>query len=216
MNLPVASSRRRRGVSVAALVVAVVVGGIGALAWHAGLFTSNGRFDGLDACTLLPPPRAMASLVLNGAREKGDSRPKTWLGTRRGGDLASQCKWSSVPSGVDRPFRTVRIHAQTVFRRQRTSAETQADRKLADWREAASRRGGGPVQPVEVGEEGYAKTDVMRFDLLVSRVNIYDLHVKFRVSNALLDVSARTHSEPGPAERALVLELARTVAASLP
>ncbi|REE98276.1 hypothetical protein [Thermomonospora umbrina] len=199
------------GAVVLSAAVAAVVGGLGALTWYAGLYTSNGRFDGLDACALLPPPATLASLVRNGAREKGDSRPKTWFGTSGGGDLDSECKWSSVPVGMDRPFRTVRIHVETRHRDGRTPAETRAGEELARWRDTSLRRG-SPVRPAAVGEQGFAKTDRMSFGLLLGRVDIYDLHVRFRVSNALVDVSARTHSAPGDTERTLVLNLAGNVA----
>jgi hypothetical protein len=198
---------------VVVLVLVAAAGGCGSAAWYLGLFTSGGRFGRLDACTLLPPPADLASLVRDGAREPGDSRPRTLFGFGNG-DASSECRWSSVPAGQDRPFRTVRIHTETKIRDGRTSAETRASRALALWYGNASRRG-GPPNPVDVGEQAYRNTDKAEFQVLFSRVVIYDLHVKFRVSNALVDVSARTHSAPTGQDMARVLGLARTVAAGL-
>jgi hypothetical protein len=210
----IAPSRpRSRLALVIALVLAAVAGGCGSAAWYLGLFTSDGRFDRLDACTLLPPPADLAPLVRDGAREPGDSRPRTLFGFGNG-DASSECKWSSVPAGQDRPFRTVRIHTETKIRDGRTPAETRASRALALWHGNAARRG-APPSPVDVGEQAYRDTDTTELQILFSRIVIYDLHVKFRVSNALVDVSARTHATPTGQDMARVLNLARTVAAGL-
>jgi hypothetical protein len=195
---------------VVAGIFTAVAGCAVANCWYLGLFTSDGRFGELDACTLMPPPDALAPLVPNGAREPGSSRPKTLLGW--GGDASSECKWSSVPSGRDQPFRTVRIHAETTVRDGRTSAQTQAERALASWRRKAH---AAPVRPAGVGEAGYATTDEMTVQILVSRIMIYDVHVEFRISNAVVDVSARTHGKPDDKGAALVLGLAGDVAERL-
>jgi hypothetical protein len=187
----------------------IVAGGCGSAAWYLGLFTSNGRFERLDACTLLPPAARLAPLVRDGAREPGDSRPKTLFGFGNG-DARSECKWSSVPAGQDLPFRTVRIHTETKIRDGRISAETRASKALASWYDNAAQRG-APAKRVDVGEQGYANTDTMEIRIVFSRTVIYDLHAKFRISNALIDVSARTHTTPGDRERALVLALAKTI-----
>lgn len=194
----------------AAGAFAAVAGCAVAGCWYLGLFTSDGRYDGLDACTLLPPPDALAPLVRHGAREPGSSRPKTLLGW--GGDASSECKWSSVPQGRDQPFRTVRVHAETTVRDGRTPAETQAKRALVRWRR---KNHAAPVEPVRVGEAGYATTDEMTVQILMSRIMIYDVHVEFRISNAVVDVSARTHSKPDDKAAALVLGLAENVAERL-
>ncbi|MGH3390203.1 MAG: hypothetical protein ACRDOO_15150 [Actinomadura sp.] len=209
---PRPAGRRSRLALVIALAVVAGAGGCGSAAWYLGLFTSDGRFDRLDPCTLLPPPR-LAPLVRDGAREPGDSRPRTLFGFGSG-DASSECKWSSVPAGQDRPFRTVRIHTETKIRDGRISAETRADRALALWYGNAARRG-APPSPVDVGEQGYRNTDTMEFQILFSRTVVYDLHVKFRISNALVDVSARTHTTPTGQDMARVLGLAQTVAAGL-
>src|SRR5262245_34771151 len=99
---------RRRLAVILVLTSVAAVGGCGVTgAWYIGLFASGGRFARLDACSLLPPPNALAPLVSHGAKEAGSSRPRTLLGL--GGDVWSDCKWSSVPASRDRPFRTVRI-----------------------------------------------------------------------------------------------------------
>ncbi|GLY90490.1 hypothetical protein Airi02_084190 [Actinoallomurus iriomotensis] len=200
----------RQGLLVVAGAVAAVAACAVAGCWYVGLFTSDGRFGGLDACTLLPPPDTLAPLVAHGAREPGSSRPKTLLGW--GGDASSECKWSSVPRGRDQPFRTARIHAETAVREGRTSAETQAERVLASWRR---KNHAAPVRPVGVGEAGYATTDEMTVQILTSRIVIYDVHVEFRISNAVVDVSARTHSRPDARAAALVRGLAENVAERL-
>ncbi|GAA3934332.1 hypothetical protein GCM10023085_14620 [Actinomadura viridis] len=196
--------------------VAVLAGCGGAAGWSMGIFASKGRFRAVDACTLMPPPTVLAPLVRNGARERGDSRPRTLLGHTSGGDLASQCKWSSVPTGQDRPFRTVRVHVETKKRRQGpVSAEDSAEKALALWRKNTSPSRARTLTKVDLGEEGYTRTDQMAIQITVFRTDVYDLHAKFRASNAVVDVSARTHTEPGEKERALVLDLAREVAARL-
>ncbi|MCP2340598.1 hypothetical protein [Actinomadura rupiterrae] len=178
-------------------------------AWYIGLFTSDGRFTGRDACTLLPPPARLAPLVAAGAREPIDSRPKTVIGL--GGDARSECKWSSVPEGQDHPFRTVRIHFEAVTRTGRVSAESRAKTEFQNWRA----KGSSPTRPVDIGDGGYTRTDVMTVKVLWSKTDIYDVHAKFRISNALVDVSARTHTEPGADKLALVVALARDIAAEL-
>ncbi|MEV0401391.1 hypothetical protein [Actinoallomurus sp. NPDC050550] len=204
--------RRRRFAYARFLAPLILVGGCGlAVSWDAGLFTSDGRFAALDACTLMPPPQPLAPLVSHGAREPGDSRPKNWLGGHSG-DVSSQCKWSSVPAGQDRPFRTVRIRVQTWIREGHVSAETRATRDQAQSREPAARSHRTPATPVGVGEQGYTYVDDSSIQIPLLETNIYDIHVKFRVSNAVVDVSARTHSRPGPKETALVLGLAEDVA----
>jgi hypothetical protein len=184
-----------------------------ATAWYLGAFTSNGRFQGLDACTLLPPPDVLAPLVPHGAREPGNSQPTTFIGW--GGDLSSECKWSSVPAGQDDPFRTVRVYTRTTVRDRHTSAETTARKALATWYLGSSRNDGGRVKRVELGDQGYTVTDTMAVQIVFSHFVIYDLHAKFRISNALVDVSARTHTEPSEKDKALVLELATTIAGRL-
>jgi hypothetical protein len=204
--------RSRRLAYVWILAPLILVGGCGlAVSWDLGLFTSNGRFAALDACTLMPPPRALAPLVSHGAREPGDSRPRNWLGGRSG-DVSSQCKWSSVPQGQDRPFRTVRIHVRTWVREGHVSAGKRAAREQDQSYETAVRNHRTPVTPVGVGEQGYTYVDVMSIQVPLLETDIYDIHVIFRVSNALVDVSARTHSRPGPNETVLVRDLAADVA----
>jgi hypothetical protein len=181
-----------------------------AAAWYLGAFTSDGRFAGLDACTLLPSPDVLAPLVSHGAREAGSSQPKTLLGL--GGDASSECKWSSVPSGQDDPFRTVRVYTRTTVRDRHTSAETTARRAQATRYLASTRRDGGRVKRVELGEQGFTVTDTMTVQVVFYRAVIYDLHAEFRISNALVDVSARTHTEPSEKDMALVLGLAKNIA----
>lgn len=207
---PRSSNGRGRAHIAILLFLVVVVSSCGVTtAWWAGVFTSNGRFDGLDACTLLPPPNALAPLVASGAREPGSSRPVDLLGGT-GGDLMSECKWSSVPQGQDRPFRTVRVYTETKDRYRRTSAEAEAEQQLSSWKQRDSR-----VQPVDFGEDGYTAIDVTELHLLVVDTTIYDVHAKFRISNALIDVSARTHTKPDGKTSALLYGLAKNVAQRL-
>lgn len=185
-----------------------------ATAWYWGAFTSDGRFAGVDACTLLPPPYVLAPLVPHGAREPGSSRPRTLLGL--GGDTSSECKWSSVPAGRDGPFRTVRVATRTTVRDGHTSAETRTRKALATWHSDSSRRDGtARVRRAGLGERGYTATDAITVQVVFARVDIYDLHAMFRISNALVDVSARTHTRPSEKDMALVLGLAKNVAGRL-
>lgn len=203
------ASQRRGCLLAAALLIPVVA--IAGAAWDFGLFASRGRFiQGLDACTLLPPPQVLAPLVPKGAREPGDSRPKTFIGIGDG-DRTSQCKWSSVPTGQDRPFRTVRIHTETTVKDGHSSAEAEARRALA----LSYRNARGKATRIDLGEEGYRTIDTMVIQIVFSRTTIYDLHAKFRISNALIDVSARTHSPPTDEDTALVMALAKNIAGRL-
>jgi hypothetical protein len=107
----------------------------------------------------------------------------------------------------------VRIHSATKIREDHTSAEARADRALASWRDSRSRS--TRVEPIDVGEKGYAATDEMTIQIPLYRTVIYDLHAKFRISNALVDVSARTHRKPDAKAMALVVELAKNIAGRL-
>lgn len=204
---------RGRHVRTASVLAVAGVAALGGTAWYVGLFASHGRFAEVDACTLLPPPATLAALVPNGAREPGNSRPKTLLGL--GGDLSSECKWSSVPAGRDGPFRTVRIHAETKVHETHTSAETIARNALAAAYRNDAGHQGARIEPIDVGEQGYRTTDTMTIQIVFSRVVVYDLHAEFRISNAIIDVSARTHTAPTDQDMALVLGLARNVAERL-
>lgn len=207
---PAPHGHRSRTASILALTGVAALGGT---AWYLGLFASHGRFAEVDACTLLPPPATLAPLVPNGAREPADSRPKTLLGL--GGDLSSECKWSSVPAGRDGPFRTVRIHAKTMVHETHTSAETMARHALAASYRSDAGHQGARTEQIDVGAQGYRTTDMMTVQIVFSRTVIYDLHVKFRISNAVVDVSARTHTAPTDGDMALVLGLAKDVAERL-
>ncbi|WP_433466211.1 hypothetical protein [Spirillospora sp. CA-128828] len=208
----VGRSRWRLGVAITSVFVAVV-GGCGvAVAWRLGLFNSNGRFDDLDACELMPEAGELASLVSDGRREPGASKPRSLLGL--GGDTSSECKWSSVPAGIDRPFRTVRVHVQTKHANSDETGPEAAAHVLQNWYDNRVRRG-ARVTPIKIGERGYGITDQATYVIILARVDVFDIHAKFRVSNAVLDVSARTHDQPGPKEREQVDVLARDVAARL-
>jgi hypothetical protein len=197
------------------LALAAVAGGGGVVtAWRLGLFNSDGRFDALDACALMPDAAVLAPLVSGGAREPGDSRPRTLLGIGSG-DVRSECKWSSVPPGLDRPFRTVRVFVETRYGSREGSGPERAAESLRLWHENRA-RGQAALTRVDVGERGYGITDRASYGLILARVEVFDIHVKFRISNAVLDVSARTHVQPGDAEKAQVEGLAKKVAARLP
>jgi hypothetical protein len=55
----------------------------------------------------------------------------------------------------------------------------------------------------------------MSIQILFSRTDIYDVHAKFRTSNLLVDLSARTHTLPSAELRAQLVAVARQVAARL-
>lgn len=127
------------------------------------------------------------------------------------GDTSSQCKWSSVPAGADHPFRTVAVRTDTRIKERRTPAETRAARAFAASRAAVHEH----VTPVPLGPGAYAYTGVNRIRVIVVETDISDVHVVFRVSNAVIDVSGRTHARVTARHRELVLSLARTIAARL-
>ncbi|MFG2249057.1 hypothetical protein [Spirillospora sp. NPDC048823] len=181
--------------------------------WRLGFFNSDGRFEDVDACEIMPDGATLAPLVSNGAREPGDSSPKGFLGLADDA-TSSVCKWSSVPAGVDRPFRTVRIYAATKQATTRQTGPERAAESLEKWHGNRVRRG-SPITSVRIGEEGYRTTDVATYVIVVARVEVFDIHAKFRISNVVVDVSARTHDEPGEGEKAEVVCLAKRVAARL-
>lgn len=224
---PQTPRRRRRGYRFALVLVLTSVAylsGCGAVTgWYLGWFTSNGRFAKLDACTLMPPG-ALAQLLSHAAREPGSSQPAEVSGNSTG-TLGSQCRWSSVPEGDDDPFRTVRIYAETTVHDGRTPAEAEAKAELASWRQWDSRQAGVQlgnmaasgmrVQPVRLGEESYTVIDEAEINFLLSDITVYDVHAKFRISNAVLDVSARTHAKPDQQTAALMYGLAGNIAQRL-
>ncbi|MFI0484386.1 hypothetical protein [Actinomadura sp. 9N215] len=191
----------------------VVLGGCGAtVAWRFGLFNSDGRFEDVDACKLMPAAGTLAAFVSKGAREPGDSRPEGLLGL--GGDARSECKWSSVPRGVDQPFRTVRVFAKTAHA---TTDQTGPERAVEDveiWHGNRVRRG-QEVTSVDVGEKGYRTIDKASYVIVMARIEVFDIHAKFRISNVVVDVSARTHDQPDEKEKAQVVALAKVVAERL-
>ncbi|WP_165978312.1 hypothetical protein [Actinomadura darangshiensis] len=195
-------------------LVAVVAGGGVTAAWRLGFFNADGRFDDLDACELMPDAAALTPLISNGAREQGDSQPRTLFGFGSG-PTRSECKWSSVPAGVDRPFRTLRVFVETTHANSDGSGPEHAADSLRVWHDNRARRG-SEMTSVEVGENGYGVTDKATYDVVLAHVEVFDVHVKFRVSNAVLDVSARTHDQPGAREQTQVEGLAKAVAARLP
>ncbi|MGP4026102.1 hypothetical protein [Actinomadura sp. 3N407] len=181
--------------------------------WRLGLFNSDGRFEDVDACEIMPDAATLAPLVANGAREPGDSRPEGFLGLADDA-AASECKWSSVPAGVDRPFRTVRIHAATKQATTRQTGPERAAEALERWHGNRVQRG-STITSLRIGEEGYRTTDKATYVVVVARIEVFDIHAKFRISNVVVDVSARTHERPGEKENAQVVGLAKRVAARL-
>ncbi|TDB81209.1 hypothetical protein E1264_33050 [Actinomadura sp. KC216] len=180
--------------------------------WQLGVFNSDGRFEDVDACRILPDAATLAPLVSNGAREPGDSEPRGFLGL--GGDAHSECKWSSVPRGVDRPFRTVRVFAETAHASPEGSGPERAEERLVRWYENRVRRG-SEVAVVDGGMKIYGTTDRASYVIVFAQIKVFDIHAKFRISNVVVDVSARTHTEPGEKERAQVVGLAKEVAGRL-
>jgi hypothetical protein len=106
----------------------------------------------------------------------------------------------------------VRIHSETKVHEGHTSAEARAEQALASWKRKAFQSHGTQVKPVEEGEEGYTATDETTIQIMLSRTVIYDVHAKFRISTALMDVSARTKAKPDEKAMALVLGLAKNIA----
>ena len=188
----------------------VLLGGCGGtVAWQLGVFNADGRFEDVDACKIMPEPGRLASFVANGAREP--RKPE-----RRGifDPEGSECKWSSVPEGVDRPFRTVRVYVKTTDASSDDSGPERAVRDMRIWRENHVRRG-TKLTPIDIGEESYRTVDRASYVIVLKRVDVYDIHAKFRISNAVVDVSARTHDQPGEVESAQVVALGKDFAARL-
>lgn len=59
---------------------------------------------------------------------------------------------------------------------------------------------------------GYRVTDKASYVVVFARIEVFDIHAKFRISNVVVDVSARTHEQPGEEEKAQVVALAKKVA----
>ncbi|MBC6456560.1 hypothetical protein [Actinomadura sp. HBU206391] len=217
--LPDAASRSvrpRRAVLTVILALVLVVGGCGVTgAWWFGSFTDDGRFERVDACTLLPPG-ALPRLVRDPVPDRdGESHPpRTAIGWG-GGDLTAVCKWSSSVAGRDAPFRTVRLYAET-----RTadppyeSAPERARELFAGWRSRAVPGADVRDEP-GLAEEGFSLVDQMSILVVFARIDVYDVHVKFRTSNLLVDLSARTHTRPSAELRARLVAVAHQVAAGM-
>jgi hypothetical protein len=194
----------------------LVVSGCGVTtAWLFGAFTDHGRFHRVDACPLLPPG-ALSHLVRDPVPDRdGESHPPRSLIGWGGGDLTAVCKWSSSVAGRDAPFRTVRLYAET-----RTvdppyqGAPERARELFATWRRSAGPGSGVRDEP-GLAEEGFSLVDHMSVQIVFARTDIYDVHAKFRTSNLLIDLSARTHTRPSAELRAQLVAVARQIAARL-
>ncbi|MBC6466270.1 hypothetical protein [Actinomadura alba] len=199
-----------------AIALVLVVSGCGVTAaWWSGAFTDDGRFDRVAACPLLPP--GMVSRLVHKPVPDPDGEahpPRSFLGIG-GGDRTAVCKWSTSVAGTDAPFRTVRLHAETrVDDPPHESAPERARALYATWR-----RNARPTSDVRdepgLAEQGFSLVDHMRIQILFNRTDVYDVHVKFRVSNLLVDLSGRTHTRPSPQLRARLVASAREIAAGL-
>jgi hypothetical protein len=210
------SARSRRAVLAAIVAVVLVVSGCGVMgAWWFGAFTDDGRFDRVDACPLLPPS-ALTGLVQDPVPDRdGESHPPRSLFGWGGGDLTAVCKWSSSVAGRDAPFRTVRLFAETrIADPPYESAPERARELFASWRNRAGPGAGLRDEP-GLAEEGFSLVDHMSIQIVFARIDIYDVHVKFRTSNLLVDLSARTHTRPSAELRARLVAVAHQVASHL-
>jgi hypothetical protein len=94
------------------------------------------------------------------------------------------------------------------------SAPQRARELSATWRSRASPESGVRDEP-GLAQEGFSLVDHMSIQILFARTDIYDVHAKFRTSNLLVDLSARTHSRPSAQLRAQLVATARQIAARL-
>ncbi|MFI0366511.1 hypothetical protein ACH35V_01455 [Actinomadura sp. 1N219] len=116
---------------------------------------------------------------------------------------------------MDRPFRTVRVFVKTAHATTDQTGPERAVEDLSNWYENRVRRGGYGVVGVGVGEKGYLTVDRASYVIVLARIEVFDIHAKFRISNVVVDVSARTHDQPGEEEKAQVVALAEVVAKRL-
>lgn len=160
----------------------------------------------------MPDAPTLAPLVSNGSREPGDSKPDGLFGWA--GDARSECKWSSVPRRVDQPFRTVRVFAKTAHATTDQTGPERATEDLEIWYSNRVRRD-QEVTAADVGEKGYQTIDKTSIVIVLARIDVFDIHTKFRISNVVIDVSARTHDQPNDKKKAQVTALATAVAERL-
>ncbi|WP_204071328.1 hypothetical protein [Planotetraspora phitsanulokensis] len=181
-------------------------------AWWFGAFTDHGRFHRVDACPLMPPD-TLRHLVWDPVPDRdGESHPPRTLLGLGGGDLTAVCKWSSLIAGRDAPFRTVRVYAETRTADPPYQGATQRARELfATWRRGAGPQSGARDEP-GLAEEGFSLVDHMSIQIVFARTDIYDIHAKFRTSNLMVDLSARTHTRPSAELRAQLVATARQIA----
>jgi hypothetical protein len=192
--------------------VLLMFGGCGAsVAYLAGVFADHGRFSEVDACPLLPPD-TLAKLVKDPVPDQdGESHPPKGFW---GGDPTAVCKRSSAIAGTDAPFRTVRVYTETLrIDAPSHGAPERAHNLWTRWRHNATHPGPELRDEKRLGEEAFSTIDHTSFGTLI---DIFDVHAKFRVSNLVVDVSARTQTEPTEALRAQVVAAARQAVGRLP
>lgn len=150
---------------IVALACVLVVGGCGVgVAWYGGAFLSAGRFPHGLDACTLLPPPTSLAPVVAHGSREPGSSKPATLLGGTDGDTRSGCKWSSFP-------------AAQAF----TASRTRTASEVHIW-------------PVPLGAGAYGYTDVTQIRVIVVSTDIFDVHVLFRVSNAIIDVSGRTHA----------------------
>jgi hypothetical protein len=200
---------RARLAAVIAAAVTAALAVVGTAAWQVGFFADRGRYPhAVDACPLMTD--AAAAAVLPAPRL--DTNPHSSYPARTlfgwGGDERSECRWEAT--GQATPFQAMRLVVERRVHNGRTGAATRGRALFTEWRHRAQATG-GQVQPVPgLGEEAFAISEKGSF----LWNTWYDEHVRFRVSNLLIDISARTQHTSPQTDR-LIGQAAQSVAARL-
>lgn len=200
---------RPRSVVLLAATAALVVL-VGAGAYYVGVFTDDGRFTRpVQACDLATTAD-LTSMLAGPAPNRADTRPsRTFLGIGDG-DRDAQCKWDRTRKGSPLRAVVVRVHQRVEDAPSRSAPERAHAEFLRD------QRGKRGVRAVPgLGEEADTRVDVatVSFPLLSSSTE--DVHVRYRVSNVIVDISGRLLKADRDEARTALVALARRTATRL-
>lgn len=191
-------------------VVGALVVLIGAGAYYMGAFTDDGRFtEPVQACDLATTADVAAVLKGPAPNATDTKRSRTLIGIG-GGDRDAQCKWDRTRSGSPLQAVVIRVH-QRVERAPSTSAPQRAHKEFL--REQANGRESRPISGL--GEEADTRVDVSTSVFGPWGSTTEDVHVRYRVSNVIVDISGRLERADRAQARAALTALARSTTHAL-